>query len=122
MSSVYLIFYHIVHGMKTTLEKKEKKMPWSAYVAVVIVAVGVMMITMMFPIWHWFPVLVTEEVTVIAVSGAECIAESSMGYPVVVEQCSASPGEVVSASFYVPAIEQSGHYERVQEKVAMLES
>lgn len=101
-------------------KQTEKKMPWKWYAIAVIAATGVMMITMLFPIWHWFPVLVTEDVTVVAITNGQCVAETSFNYPITIGQCSAGIGETVTASFYVPASDVSGYHDRLQEKVELI--
>ena len=47
-----------------------------------------------------------------------CVGESIMGISVVVPDCSAKPGDVVSATFYIPSMELNGYYDRIQEKLA----
>ena len=49
-----------------------------------------------------------------------CIAESTLGHSVVVENCMASVGDVISAKYFVPAYEQNGYYDRIQEKLEMV--
>ena len=62
-----------------------------------------------------------EEITVIAVTEHGCVGESQMGQSVVVSDCSAGVGDVISAKFYAPASEQNGYYDRIYEKLAMVE-
>jgi len=44
-----------------------------------------------------------------------------MGQSVVVSDCSASVGDVISAEFYAPASDKNGYYDRIYEKLAMVE-
>ena len=66
------------------------------------------------------PTLVTENVTVIAVTDYGGVAESSSGHSVVVSDCKASVGDLVSATFYVPAMDQNGYYDGIQDKLEMI--
>ena len=70
--------------------------------------------------WNIVPTLVTEDVSVIAVTQYGCVGESVLGHSVVVPDCNAKPGDVVSATFYIPAMELNGYYDRVQERLAMV--
>ena len=70
--------------------------------------------------WNILPTLITEEVTVIAVTDYGCVAESSMGHSVVVSDCNVGVGDLVSATFYVPAMDQNGYHERIQDKLEMV--
>ena len=71
--------------------------------------------------WNIVPTLVTEDVTVIAVTEDGCVAESILGHSVVVPNCGASVGDVISATFYVPAMEVNGYYDRIQDKLATVD-
>ena len=71
--------------------------------------------------WNLVPVQVTEEVTVLAVTEHGCVGESQYGMSVVVPECSAQVGDVVSASFYVPAMELNGYYDKLQERVDIVQ-
>ena len=39
---------------------------------------------------------------------------------VVVSDCEANVGDIVSATFYIPAMEQNGYYDRIQDKLEMV--
>lgn len=71
--------------------------------------------------WNFVPTLVTEDVTVIAVTQYGCVGESQYGTSVVVPQCSAQIGDTVSATFYVPAMEVNRYYDTVQQRVDMVQ-
>ena len=58
-----------------------------------------------------------EEITVIAVTDYGCVGESQVGNSVVVSDCSASVGDVISAQFYAPASDKNGYYDRIYEKL-----
>jgi hypothetical protein len=49
-----------------------------------------------------------------------CVTESVLGHPVVVSNCDANVGDVISATFYVPARELNGYYDRIQDKLEMV--
>ncbi len=101
--------------MKTT-NQVEKKAPAFKFVMMLVAATSVILVLLISP-WNIFPTLVTEDVTVIAVTNYGCVAESMMGISVVVQDCNAKPGDVISATFYIPAMELNGYYDRVQEKL-----
>jgi hypothetical protein len=67
------------------------------------------------------PTEVTENVTVLAITEHGCVGESELGVSVVVPECTSQVGEVVSATFFVPAMEKNGYYDRIESKLAMVE-
>ena len=71
--------------------------------------------------WNFVPVQITEDVTVIANTEHGCVGESQYGISVVVPECSAQIGDIVSATFYVPAMELNGYYDKVQDRVEMVQ-
>lgn len=70
--------------------------------------------------WNIMPTLITEDVTVIAVTEYGCVGESILGNSVVVSDCDASAGDIISATFYVPAMQQNGYYDRIEDKLEMV--
>ena len=66
--------------------------------------------------WNVIPTQVTEEVTVLAVTEDGCVGESQYGISVVVPDCSAQVGDVVSATFYVPSMEINGYLEDLDKR------
>ena len=100
-------------------KQKEKKAPRLAFVAILAAATSVILVLTVTP-WNLVPTLVTEDVTVIAVAVYGCVAESILGHSVVVSNCDASVGDVISSTFYVPAMEQNGYYDRIQDKLEMV--
>lgn len=54
---------------------------------------------------------------VIAITEHGCVGESQHGVSVVVPECSAQVGDVVPASFNIPAMEINGFYDRIQDRV-----
>lgn len=104
--------------MKTS-NQVQKKAPAFKFVMILVAATSVILVLIISP-WNVFPTLIIEDVTVIAVTNYGCVAESVMGISVVVQDCDAKPGDVISATFYIPAMEQNGYYDRVQEKLEMV--
>ena len=99
--------------------QKEKKAPRLAIVALMVAATSVILVLTVTP-WNIVPTLVTEDVTVIAIMDYGCVAESVLGHSVVVSSCDANVGDTISASFYVPAMEQNGYYDRIEDKLEMV--
>ena len=100
-------------------KQTEKKAPRLAFVAILVAATSIILVLTVTP-WNLVPTLVTEDVTVIAVADYGCVAESVLGYSVVVSDCDAKVGDVIPATFYVPAMEQNGYYNRIQDKLEMV--
>ncbi len=96
-------------------QTKYKKTPQLKFIAVVAVATSVVLIFTVTP-WNILPTLVTEEVSVIAVTDYGCVGESSLGRSVVVSNCDASVGDTVSATFYIPAGETNGYLEELERR------
>ena len=96
-------------------QTKYKKTPQLKFLAVVAVATSVVLIFTVTP-WNILPTLVTEEVSVIAVTDYGCVGESSLGRSVVVSDCDASVGDIVSATFYIPAGETNGYLEELERR------
>lgn len=100
--------------------QKEKKSPVIPVIAIMAGGLTVMLVLLLSP-WNFVPVQVTEDITVVAITEHGCVGESVYGVSVVVSDCSAKIGDVISASFYVPAMEQNGFYDKVQERVLAVE-
>ena len=63
----------------------------------------------------------TEDVTVIANMEYGCVGESQHGISVVVPECGARVGDTVSATFYVPSMKLNGYYDKLQDRVEMVQ-
>ncbi|MGH1567435.1 MAG: hypothetical protein ACRBB5_08490 [Nitrosopumilus sp.] len=96
-----------------------KKTPQLKFLVIIVIAISVTLVFTITP-WNVIPTRVTEDVTVIAITDYGCVVESIMGYSVVVSDCKVSVGEVVSATFYIPSMEQNGYYDRIQDKLEMI--
>jgi len=99
---------------------QEKKSPRLKFMTIIAAGLAVILTFTIAP-WNYVPVQVTENVTVIAVTEHGCVGESQYGISVVVSQCDAKVGDTVSATFYVPAKELNGFYDRVQDKIATVQ-
>ena len=89
----------------------QKKTPRSKFIVMVAIATAVILVFTVTP-WNILPTSVTEQVQVIATTDYGCVAESVLGHSVVVENCQASVGDTISATFNIPAMEQNGYYDR----------
>jgi hypothetical protein len=100
--------------------QKEKKSPVIRTIALIAGGLAVALVLTITP-WNIIPTEVTENVTVIAITKHGCVGESELGVSVVVPECTAQIGDVVSATFFVPAMEKNGYYDRIESKLAMVE-
>ena len=48
------------------------------------------------------------------------VGESSVGRSVVVPNCNVAVGDIVSATFNIPAMEINGYYDRIGDKLEMV--
>jgi hypothetical protein len=100
--------------------QKEKKSPVIRTISLIAGGLAVVLVLTITP-WNIIPTEVTENVTVLAITEHGCVGESELGVSVVVPECTAQIGEVVSAKFFVPAKEINGYYDRIREKLALVE-
>ena len=98
----------------------QKNPPRIAIVSLMAIATAVILVFTLTP-WNFVPVQVTEEVTVLGITEHGCVGESQYGTIVVVPQCSAQVGDVVTATFNVPAMEMNSYYEKLQDRVDMVQ-
>ena len=101
-------------------QRQEKKPPRLAMWGMIAAGAAVVLVLLLTP-WNFVPIQVTEDVTVIASMEHGCVGESQYGISVVVPECSAQIGDIVSATFYVPAMELNGYYDKVQDRVEMVQ-
>jgi hypothetical protein len=97
-------------------EQIENRLSRRTIMALMIAGLAVVIVFTVTP-WNIIPTQVTEDVTVIAVTEYGCVGESQYGVSVVVPECNAQVGDTVSATFYVPAMEVNGYYDRLQDRV-----
>ena len=98
------------------LKQKESKPPRFAIIALMAAGLAVSLVFTLTP-WNFVPTQVSENVTVIAVTEYGCVGESQYGVNVVVPNCDAQIGDIVSATFNVPAMELNGYYDRLGDRV-----
>ena len=99
---------------------EQKKSPVIKTMALIAGGLAVILVFTLSP-WNLIPTEVTEDVTVLAIIEQGCVGESNLGVSVVIPNCSANVGEVVSATFKVPAMEINGFYDRIEGKLAVVE-
>ena len=97
-----------------------QKTPQLKLVLVLAVAISVTLVFTIAP-WNVIPTLVTEDVTVIAVTDYGCVGESVLGRSVVVPNCVAGVGDTVSATFNIPAMEVNGYLEELENRIPMID-
>ena len=102
------------------LKQKQKKPPRLAIIALMAAGTAVVLVFTLTP-WNFIPIQVTEDVSILAITEHGCVGESQYGTSVVVPQCDAKVGDVVSATFYVPSMELNGYYDRLQDRVGMVQ-
>jgi len=87
---------------QTEIKKRTRNvMPY--YAVVVIAAIAVMAMTVFTPVWDEFPVEITEQVSVIAVTEAGAVVETSYGVPVTIDRHDVEPGQTIEVTYQVPA-------------------
>ena len=92
-----------------------KKTPQLKFAIIIAVAVSVTLIFTITP-WNIVPTQVSENVAIIKVTDYGCVGESSTGHSVVVPSCDADVGDIVSATFYIPAGEINGYLEELESR------
>ena len=97
-------------------QKETKKTPRLAFIAMMAVGTVVVLVFTLTP-WNFIPTQITEDVTVLGITEHGCVGESQYGVSVVVPNCNAQVGDVVSATFYVSSMEFSGYYDKLQDRV-----
>ena len=102
------------------ISQKENGVPRAAMLGVMVAGAAIILTLLLAP-WNWMPTEYSDEISVIAVTDYGCVGESHTGQSVVVSECSANVGDVISAKYYAPASEQNGYYDRIYEKLAMVE-
>ena len=103
-------------------QKQVQKNPQRLAIILLMAFATVVILAFTITPWNFIPVQVTEEITVLGITEHGCVGESQYGTIVVVPQCSAQIGDVVSATFYVLSMEVNSYYERLQDQVEMVQS
>ena len=99
---------------------QQKKSPVIKTISLIAAGLAVVLVFTLTP-WNLVPTEVTEEVVVLAITEHGCVGESELGVSVVVPNCSAKVGEVVLATFKIPAMEVNGFYDKFEGRLAMVE-
>lgn len=94
-------------------EMKQEKAPRGIFILILIAAFSVAVIFTVTP-WNHIPTSVTDDITVIAVTQKGCVGESVLGDNVVVPNCNASVGDVIPATYNVPAGEINGYLMKLE--------
>ncbi len=93
----------------------DKKTPQLKFAIIIAAAVSVALIFTITP-WNIVPTQISEDVAVIQVTDYGCVGESSMGRSVVVPNCDADVGDIVSATYYIPSGEINGYLEELESR------
>ncbi len=100
---------------------QQKVALWIWYTALGLTAFTVLALTTIVPIWYWLPISISESATVVDVTKQGCVVEGSYGYPVIVSNCNAKPGETIQVSYNMPAIVHSEYMDRVQQRASYVQ-
>ena len=98
----------------------QKTPPRLAIISLMAAATAIILVFTLTP-WNFIPTQVTEDIEVLGITEHGCVGESQYGTIVVVAQCNAQVGDVVSATFFVPSMEVNRYCENLQERVDMVQ-
>ncbi len=87
---------------KQTTEKKPSQMVTLPLVAAVIAAIVGYMVIFATPVLGEFPVEITEELEILAVTEKGVVFETSTGVVVVTDQYDGEPGDIIEVTYSVP--------------------
>ena len=96
-------------------KQTEKRLSRRAIMALMITGLAVAIMFTVTP-WNIIPTQVTEDVTVLAVTEYGCVGESQDGRSVVVSECDARVGDIISATFNIPSMELNGYLEELERR------
>ena len=88
---------------KQTTEKKPSQMVTLPLVAAVIAAIVGYMVIFATPVLGEFPVEITEELEILAVTEKGVVFETSTGVVVVTDQYDGEPGDIIEVTYSVPS-------------------
>ncbi len=86
-----------------TTEKKTSQLVSLTFVAVIMAAVVGYMVIFATPVIGEFPVEITEEVEILAVTEKGVVFETSTGAAVVTDQYDGEPGDIIEVTYSVPS-------------------
>ncbi len=85
-----------------TETKKRTKNVIPYYAVIVLASIAVMVMTVFSPVWNQFPVEITEQVSVIALTEAGAVVETSYGVPGIIDRHDVAPGQTIDITYQVP--------------------
>jgi len=85
-----------------TETKKRTRNVMQYYAVAVLAGIAVMAMTVFTPVWDEFPVEITEQVSVIAVTEAGAVVETSYGVPRIIDRHDVEPGQTIDITYQVP--------------------
>ena len=85
------------------IEKKNSQLVSLTFVAVIMAAVVGYMLIFATPVIGEFPVEITEEVEILAVTEKGVVFETSTGVAVITDQYDGEPGDIIEVTYSVPA-------------------
>ena len=86
-----------------TIEKKNSQLVSLTFVAVIMAAVVGYMLIFATPVIGEFPVEITEEVEILAVTEKGVVFETSTGVAVVTDQYDGESGDIIEVTYSVPS-------------------
>ncbi len=85
-----------------TIEKKNSQLVSLTFVAVIMAAIVGYMVIFATPVIGEFPVEITEELEILAVTEKGVVFETSTGVAVVTDQYDGEPGDIIEVTYSVP--------------------
>ena len=85
-----------------TTEKKNSQLVSLPFVAIVMATIVGYIVIFATPVIGEFPVEITEEVKVLAVTEKGVVFETSTGVAVVTDQYDGEPGDIIKVTYFVP--------------------
>jgi len=86
-----------------TTEKKNSQLVSLPFVGIVMATIVGYMVIFATPVIGEFPVEITEEVVILAVTEKGVVFETSTGVAVVTDQYDGEPGDIIEVTYSVPA-------------------
>ena len=101
------------------MQESTQKQSKSTIIQVIVLMIsGIAAVSVLtFTPWNTTSLQVTQNVTVLAITERGCVAESEFGTIIVVVDCTAEIGDVILATFFVPATEQKAYQDNMEENL-----
>jgi len=90
-------------SQKQTTQKKNSQLVSTTLVAVLLASIVSYMVIFATPVIGEFPVEITEEVEILAVTEKGVVFETSTGVAVVTDQYDGEPGDIIEVTYSVPS-------------------